>query len=141
MKIRADQALMAGVVGLGAFAAYRMLKSKPAFAAPEGKAALGDPLNMQSGTYYRGRLEVPDSRVQPLLPFNTSGTEEDLGRGLVALGFQDVRVYMSPGEVPSDWPESTVAEAGSGSRWFEGQWAGPSMPLPRPGQLKLIWVR
>lgn len=146
MKIRADKLLMAGVVGAGLYAAYRMTQAKPALPAPDnsteedGLILLGDPLTMQTGRYYRGRLDLPAPANQPILPFNSKGTEEDLGRALVALGFADVRVYMSASELPDGWPASTAASAGAGTRWFQGQWGQPDVKLPRPGQLRMIWI-
>jgi hypothetical protein len=131
--------LMAGVVGLGAFAALKLVTSKSFSSAEPKEEQMGEVLTMRQGRYYRGRLDLPPSSVQPVLPFNANGSEEDLGRGLVALGFDDVRVYMSTSEVPASWPASVVNIPGPGTRWFQGRWKGPDIQLPRPRQLTRVW--
>lgn len=147
--------LMGGVVLLGGYAAYKMLQtsSKMPSSYPLGEQGpkegaidasgltlLGDPLSMKKGQYYRGRLELPSARLQPHPPFNADGDQTGIAQALGALGFSDVRIFMSPSDAPSGWPAGTLAASREGTRWFQGKWSQEAMQLPRPTQLRLLWV-
>lgn len=136
--------VMAGVVGFGLYAVYRMggAKALPMGEEPgtEGLVLLGDPLTMKKFQHYRGRLELPNPSLQPVPPFNSQGSDEDVGRALMTLGFDDLRVFSSLKELPRGWPEGTTQKISAGTRWFQGRWSQEAITLPRPGQLTHIWV-
>lgn len=148
--MRADVKLMIGVVGLGLLAAYALSKADPNREAPgepprpgdpprpEGAnlVMLGDPLSMKQNQYYRGRLQLMAS----LPPFSSASDEETLGKALVAMGFADVRVFMTVKDLPADWPQSTMLNPAPGTRWFQGMWLGPSVKLPRPPNVESMWM-
>lgn len=148
---------MVGVVGLGILAVTLLASGKPEGAfpgAPPGVPPspgqrlimLGDPLKFENGRYYRARIKLtskPLTAMGPLgqnISISSASTKEDLGRGLVALGFQDVRVYMNERELPADWPKETAQAATPETRWFSGAWGGPTMSVPRPPAIEAVWT-
>lgn len=141
MNLRVPNLMMAAVAGLGLFAAYRLIKNKTQDVSPEGSdgslALLGDPLKLSTNRYYRARLRVHDGGVPPFL---STSTREGLQAALQALGFANVTVYMTASELPSNWPSSTVQNAGPMDRWFQAQWTQPSVSLPRPPDIQSIWI-
>lgn len=149
----APKILMLGVVAIGAYAGYRALTAPKAYALGEGGGDSGeapgdtsslvllkDPLAMKQGQYYRARMELPTSRLQPNLPFNDTGNDEDLAKALAMLGFNDVTVYSRKEELPPGWPIGTTGAITRGTRWFQARWSQPSMQLPRPSQVKTMWL-
>lgn len=142
----APKLMMIGVAGLGAYAAYRMLGAKKDAAQEEtiidssGLVLLKDPLSMKQKQYYRARLELPASRLQPLPPFNEEGTDDDLTQAMSALGFSDVQVFSSKEHLPSGWPVGTTGGPTRGTRWFQGRWSQEAMQVPRPSQVKIMWI-
>lgn len=146
--------MMVGVVTLGAYAAIKMLSAQKVLPGPHGEPALptgekidttgltllGDPLSMKKFQFYRGRLELPESRLQPVPPFNVEGDRASLLAALAALGFDQVQIFMGRDQMPSGWPAGTLRGTGEGTRFFQGRWSQEAMQLPRPGQLLLIWL-
>ena len=96
-------------------------------------------VHLRQSQYYRGRLSL-GGFAGLLPPFNASATEEQIGKGLSALGFADVRVYMNVSELPSGWPPETAMNADAGTRWFQGQWTGITADVPKPPQVEKVWV-
>lgn len=141
------------VLGLGAagLLGFLLLRKKdepqapgtgPASSLPERPSGanlvlLGDPLSLKQGQYYRGRLQLAGTSLPP---FSAMADEETLGKGLVTMGFADVRVYMGVKDLPADWPQSTMLNPVQGTRWFQGMWQGPSIQLPRPWNVETMWV-
>jgi hypothetical protein len=181
MKTDASQFMMLGVLGLGAYAAYRMTQASPSGTSPapstpgalpppaqpgpdtNGMTFLGNPLHLKKGQYYAGRLSLPVApsfAIPPLTPagpptplgavpglpdispFTQGASEEVLGRALAAMGFGDVRVYMSVADLPSSgFPASTQVNPHAGTRWFRAMWNGPAtMDVPRPPAIEMMWV-
>ena len=134
MKLTVPTLMVAAVAGIGAYAAYRLIKNK---AGDGGLAMLGNPLEMTQNRYYRGRIRMQESGAEPFVPGTDAAT---LANTLRALGFSDVKVYMNDAQLPSGWPSSTRANASPLTRWFEGQWRGASMSLPRPADIEAIWI-
>lgn len=130
--LSAPTLVMAGVVGIGAFAVYRLVKTKTEDVkpGPDGQelALLGDPLKLAANRYYRARIQ-PSS-------FLGNQSRAQVAQSLQALGFSDVTVYMTERDLPSDWPASAK---GSGI-WFQAQWRQPTISLPRPQDLDMIWI-
>lgn len=93
-------------------------------------------VKLKKDQWYRGRLFLK----LPLLPFSATADEETIGKGLVALGFKDVRVFMGIASLPSDWPKETMPLAGPNTRWFSGQWGGLTGPMPKPPQVESMWI-
>jgi hypothetical protein len=159
-----------GVVGLGVFGVVALSKkaaAQPLPAPPPGPGLLPTPpsppavgpsvpgpsgggglvfatdassVHLRQGQYYRGRLNLGAGLLGLLPPFNASATEEDIGKGLAALGLQDIRVYMKTSDLPSDWPQETTMNASPGTRWFQGQWGGSTATVPKPSQVEQVWV-
>lgn len=149
--MRADQLLMGAVVAIGGFALFRMVTNKDPNANADGPAPspsgensltlpsdnvsyLSDPLSLRQAGWYRGRLNVGG-----LPPFSTSADASQLAQALTLLGFTEVRVYMSPAELPDGWPKSTLRQ-GDDVRYFSGRWSQPSLKLPRPPAVELMWT-
>lgn len=132
--------MVAGVAAIGIFAAYRLVKLKQDVS-PEGSdgnlALLGDPLTLRQGAIYRGRLRVREAGAPPFLVGSDRATLEN---ALKLLGFGNVRVFMREGELPANWPVSTTENAGSLTRWFQGEWRMPSATVPRPPDVEAIWM-
>jgi len=132
MNFNVPLAMMLGVVGLGAFAVFRLTKTKSN--APQTTSLpdlVSQPiagLSLTQGTHYQGRLSLQALDVPPL-----ASTKAQLVQFLNLLGFKDVSVYMTPAELPSSWRELRTGTANS--RWFEGTWNNASLILPRPKQI------
>jgi len=104
-------------------------------AAVQQVADLGNPLHLLQGTYFRGRLELSGNTP----PFDVNASEESIGKGLSALGFQDVRVYQAS-ELPADWPAVTAQALLPTTRFFQGMWGAATSDMARQPQLVLMWV-
>jgi len=139
--MRADQIIMLGVAGAGLFAGYQLLKPKEDDTPPiteDNLLLLSDPLSFVQGQLYQGRLELPTPAQQPVPPFNTAGSTSELRSALEMLGFQEVKIYNTAGELPRTWPRPEPP--GPSSRWFQARWRAPSMTLPRPDALPAVWT-
>lgn len=146
----APKIMMVGVAALGAYAVVRALSAPKSYALGDESAEspgdtsslvlLKDPLSLKQGQYYRGRLELPTTRLQPIPPFNDEGSEEELTKALIMLGFDDVRVFTRKEELPTGWPVGTTGAIAKGTRWFQAKWSQASMQLPRPSQIKTMWL-
>lgn len=133
MKLVVPTLMVAAVAGIGAYAAYRLFRNRTG----GDLAMLGDPLELSQNRYYRGRLRMKESGAPPFL-LNTDGAT--LANALKLLGFSEVKVFMNKEALPKGWPTNTLNNAGPTTRWFEGQWRGPSATLPRPADLELLWI-
>jgi hypothetical protein len=153
MALRAEQWLMLGVVGIGITAAILLTRAKPrtpeALSVPLGSPAPPLPENlrvpnilgrnappgsafMNTGTTYRGRLELPAGDAR---------TREQLRTELEALGFRNVTVYMSVDEAGDEIPlPDAKINPTSGTRFFTGIWPGASVTQRMPPTLRLLWV-
>lgn len=132
MKFDTPMALMLGVAGLGAFAVYKLTQTKAS--SPQTTSAVDvasqqlPALKLVQNTHYQGRLTLQQLDVPPL-----ASTRDQLAEFLQLLGLKNVAVYMSPGELPATWTELRTGD--DSSRWFEGDWTGPDITLPRPRQI------
>lgn len=95
-------------------------------------------VRLKKGQYYRGRMNLT-SPLTNLLPFVHTASEETIAKGLVAIGFVDVRVYMNVSDLPQDWPRDTAMNTQAGTRWFQGQWTGVTGTLPKPPVMEMVW--
>lgn len=162
--MRADQLIMLGVVGLGGYAAYRMLSASPTppggptpggstpggptplpGTLPSGMVVLGNPLRLKEGQFYAGRLNLPagGTGIPGLDPFVQQAAPEATRAALEALGFTSVVVYPSiASTVPQKdhFPAETLMNPHSGTRWFIGKWNKPTMDVPRPPVIEQMWV-
>lgn len=157
--MRADELMMLGVVGLGGYAAYRMLSapSSPGAAPsspgatplpgtlPSGMVVLGNPLRLKEGQFYAGRLNLPvgSSGVAALDPFIQQASPEMTRAALEALGFTSVVIYPTVAStVPQkeNFPAETLMNPHTGTRWFIGKWNKPTMDVPRPPVIEQMWV-
>ena len=111
--------------------------SGPLVPATTSLVLLGDPLSLKKGQYYRGRLDLKSG---DLAPFRAEADEEELGKGLSALGFQDVRVFMSTSELPAGWPADGLLNPSGETRWFQAAWGQATAKMPRPDQMTMMWV-
>lgn len=142
MNLTVPNVMMAGVVGLGLFAVYRLVKTRTEDIESEGSegeelVVLGDPLKLTANRYYRARLRVRDVGSPP---FMSTSSRETIAGGMKALGFTDVQVFMGSSELPSNWPVSTTKGTGPNTRWVQGRWGQPSLSLPRPPDIEQIWI-
>ena len=141
MKLDPPFLLMIGVVGLGAFAVFRLTKTKGN--APQTTSVpdlLSQPLpglQLQQGTKYQGRLALQPIDVPPL-----ASSKAQLGQFLELLGFKDVAVYMNTSELPPDGtgsptlrPWNELRTGATNNRFFEGTWSNANVVLPRPKQI------
>ena len=154
----AAKLMMLGVVGIGAFAVLRMGKTSgavpqttdpgagppppppPGSSRPSGAGLvyLSDPLSLKQGQWYRGRIQLP---VEAAGPFSRVSSSPELGAAMSALGFAgNATFYMSADELPPDWPAESVQGVTDRTRWFYAMWAMPSIKLPRPAAIDLMWV-
>jgi len=127
MKFDTPMVMMLGVVGLGAFAAYRMTRTKGSEPQTTEPGLLSS-LKLDQNTHYQGRLALKELDIPPL-----SSSKDQLVQFLKLLGFRDVQVYMTADELPFNWAE--LKSGGSNNRWFEGTWNNASATLPRPKQI------
>jgi len=131
MKFDTPMVMMLGVVGLGAFAVFRLTKTKSAqpqtTSLPDLASQPIAALKLQNGVRYEGRLALQTVDVPPL-----AATREQLVQFIQLLGFKDVKVYMTPAELPSKWSELRTGT--SSNRWFEGT-STVTVELPRPKQV------
>lgn len=109
---------------------------------PEGTALvlLDDPLSLKQNQYYRGRMEMPLDGVPP---FDATAGVNVLVESLTGLGFADVKFYMKASELPQTgykWPMSTAKDPTPNTRWFQARWNAPSIKVPRPPAIVLMWV-
>lgn len=131
MKMNAPLAMMLGVVGLGAFAVYRLSKTKATNPQTTAADVINQPisgLQLKQGTHYQGRLVLQTLDVPPL-----ASSSAQLAQFLQLLGFKEVSVYMQTSELPSSWTELRTGTPNN--RWFEGTWGNPDILLPRPKQI------
>lgn len=148
--MRADKLLMLGVGAIGLFSVYRLVTGErgegaepgpspspsgepPPQPQPTGLAYLGDPLKFRQYAWYRGRLSMG-----ALPPFDAMATRETIATALQVLGFDNVQVFMSRAELPSNWPAGEVSDDPN-ARWFAGRWSQGAMTLARPASLQAIW--
>ena len=157
MALRADQWLMIGVGGLGAYALYRLLSTKPdqgggdmpilgtTTTAPPGTfefdqnmlyQGLGRPPRTEirlTPNWYRGRLEVP------VTPTGVIPERNAIAAQLRSLGFDPIFVYM-PEEADTAIPLPALKQNPTAqSRWFYGRWIRPAgSVLSVPAALKAI---
>lgn len=128
MKFDTPLIVMLGVVGLGAFAVYRMTKTDGAKPQTTQPGLLGPTIRLEQGARYQGRLALKPIDAPPL-----GASRDQLAQFLQVLGFRDVAVHMTPGELPFNWPDIKTGD--STNRWFEGTWNNPTTNLPRPKQV------
>lgn len=162
--MRADQLLMLGVVGLGGYAAYKMVSASPSpsgtdpvlppgsppspGALPSGMVVLGNPLHLKEGQFYAGRLNLPSDPTGGVLPgslnpFTQQASSEAIRAALEALGFNSVVIYSNIAQtVPQkeNFPAETLMNPHAGTRWFIGRWGKPTMDVPRPPVIEQMWV-
>lgn len=127
MKFDTPMVMMLGVIGLGAFAVFRMTRTKgsePQTTAP----GLLSTLKLEQGAHYEGRMVLKELDVPPL-----ASTKEQLVQFLQLLGFKNVQVYMTRDELPFNWQE--LKTGGPNHRWFEGTWSNQNATVPRPKQI------
>lgn len=132
-----DKKLLVGGGVVAAILLYFGLRKSSASIQPGPVSAIqGGNLHLTKGRYYGGRLAALG-----LPPFTANADEETIGKGLVALGFQDVRVFMNEGELPPQLRyEHYKAGASASSRWFTGAWSGMTTDVPKPPSVDLLYV-
>jgi hypothetical protein len=143
--MRADQAIMIAVGVLGGYVVYRMLKAPKGVQTTETETMLasqaplssslalqGSPLSLRQGSRYRVRLHLATN----LPPFGVNSPNEDIQKGFETMGFGSVVVQK---EAPSGWPAESLQNPEPITRWIEGTWMKPSMQLPRPKEIVMMW--
>lgn len=155
MSLRADQWLILGVVGLGAYALYRL--SKTSSVSDPQATPTGDPMRPpQPGVLLpetRGRIEAPASVAfvtgNPNAPSSTmtlSNSRAYRGRGENLtdedIAFFDVRyVYNTPEAArAAEFPEWALTGASRNTRWFYGRYLGQDATYARPAKIDAMWV-
>jgi len=151
--IRADQAIMGGVVLLGGWALYRLLTTKPSQtsldAGPAGPPALpadvaslpqnilrnGEAI-LRPGRTYAGRIEGRSSAT-------------DVSADLRAYGLEPLAVYLSPADALAAGilPQAIGQRSSPTSAWFRATWTRPSpsgasraaLTAPGRGTVSLLW--
>lgn len=144
--MRADQWLMVGVVGLGAYAVYRMVTNSPADAKQ---------LPVPTGNIPAGVLTVGPQRLTPLdaaagAPVNLRGSRPYFGylvgtplsdnaaaAQLASLGLENLRFFHSKAEAQdAGFPAPLLDHPGYVA--FYGRFLGASQARPMPANAK-IW--
>lgn len=99
----------------------------------------GSVLHLQAQRYYAGRLQAGNGMPAP---FSATADEETIGKGLAALGFSDIKIYMNAQALPeSGLKPALVQGAGETSRFFTGMWGGLTADVPRPAQVEALYVK
>lgn len=163
MPLRADQWLILGVAGLGAYALYRMSRTThnvQSTVGPNGQPSGSQPSTptptQPSGVLLpetRGRIEAP-----PLIPFvtgdpNAPGPSMQLSNSRAYRGrgenltendvsFFDVRyVYSTPEAArAAEFPEWSLTGASRNTRWFYGRYLGADATYARPAKIDAMWI-
>lgn len=167
--MRADQLLMLGVVGLGAYAVYRMVTtsasageksssstSKPDVpillparptepAIPAGilvaHPILGGRADFKNSRAYRMRIETVDTRGRIGAHIRPTDSTEAIAETLALMGFDNAQAFASPRAASAaGFPAWSLAGAGQGTRWAYGRWTPPTTSLVPPSELSLVWV-
>jgi hypothetical protein len=118
---------------------FLLLVMSVAFAGAQGSvvreaAAASDPspaIILTEGVSYRARLKLGF--------FQCLASRERIERKLGGGGFAKVRVFMSSGDLPADWPARYRSKRGSCERYAEGIWARPTMARKRPASIDAWW--
>lgn len=164
-SLRADQLLMLGVVGLGAYALYRMTKAPSQLPAsevvvppeptrpstPDGSlpalpgtvptlpatfpVVLGPGMHLINSRAYQGRIETA-------LPNGSSFSSDPatLEGQLRGLGFDAVRVWSNPIDAGPFNDARVLTAPGRGTRWFYGRYTGETTDASRPTGLVLLYI-
>ena len=154
MAIRADQALIAAVAALGAYAGYRLLtaprdqgpidpaRERPP-PPPQDRLNIANATHLQltPGRWFKGRLELPQlgaTGAPDLSGLSTTSTRAQVEAALRTLGFDAVAVYTSLPEAQTiGFLDAMTANPTEGSRWFLAR-TRPDLQVqarPRPPQL------
>lgn len=96
------------------------------------RESASESIQLREGATYRARL-------RPSF-FQCLASEARIIRHFAAGGFTKVRVFMSPRELPSDWPAQYRAKAGSCARYAEGVWARPTTERRHPPSIESWWA-
>ncbi len=154
--MRADQGIMLGVVGLGAYAVWRMLRAPaPPRPDPEDLPILTLPLRggppdpapagtllveggletLRPNDWFAGRLELTPNEAKGTLPswgFAGSAARPELGQAPNALVY-DVNEARRAG-----FPAWSLARPGQRTTWFYGRFVAP-LQRGRPPALISLW--
>jgi hypothetical protein len=145
-----DRVLMAAVVGLGAYAVYRLVTAPKAQELPAGTIPVGTPSGLQipaGSTAMTGDLlsfaqdHWYGARVELGAPDAPAG---DLGSVLRGYGLAGARTERSCGTADGLYlgrggDRTRPGLRPRGSRWIVGRWSLPSQNRPRPAWLPLVW--
>jgi hypothetical protein len=143
---------MLGVVGLGAYAAYRLVLApkgpsntfdavnpnatrafaKPSdFTLPAGNtAALGDLVGLEQARWYGG---IIDSGA----PDYPGGTANAV---LASYGFSPVTTFTDKASAAQHVPSYALATSSPTAVWFRAPFSLPTQQRPRPAWLPLLWA-
>lgn len=101
----------------------------------------GDPIHLTNSRAYGGRLETVgvDGSMRPS-PFSADSSRDEIEAGLRGLGFDAVRVYMTPQEAVAAFQGYVLSSPGRGTRWFYGRYLGPTRDVARPKALAVLWI-
>lgn len=135
---------MIGVVALGGYAVYRLVRAPsgagtglpaaagPLPAPPPGSTVLdGDLLHMREGQWYRGRFEPP-AGIDP-----TSVAALLQARGFGGTNDDPMIITDAPGTLWAPW---SLPNPSPRTRWFYARWNRPTAPLWRPDGMVLIYT-
>ena len=150
MPLRAPNAIelvMLAVVGIGAYAVYRLSKATPGGSIDPALVPPAQPL--PAGLNVPNRIVNGAIAVARGTPVRGRFESADPGRTATALqqrGFQNVRVYtLADVQANPDliaFPDALLA-AGPGSRWFTASWMGDGTmsraTVQLPPEVVLLW--
>ena len=158
--MRADQILMIGVAGLGAWAVYQLVRRPdPSRVGPSTNTSptlpilLPIPVNTGPGRFtevqgptlalrnsrpYWARVET-GSLAQSI--FQPGDSADTFLAKVQSLGFEPdtVRVFMNPMEAQALGQPFMLANATPNTRWFYGRWLRPTTTITRPRGLTHVW--
>lgn len=152
---------MIGVIGLGAYAIYRMIAngshggsgaaggggpvlSPGSFTPPaDSTAVLGDSIAFEKNRWYGGVVDLGGAGAIAPVTANAAGLANALasyGFGTPSVpNFKPPNVFLSAAEAALHVPPYAITPTSKTARYFVGLWTLPSQSRPRPAWLPLLW--
>jgi hypothetical protein len=156
--------VMGGVVLLGGYAVYRLVRAEPEPApSPPNPTApwipipgiispvppsppkpalgqiayLGDPISLAQGKTYRAIGSL--SAIEAMALGFGGDKKQTLAARFSDLGFRDVKIFDELSELPFNWPAETVTSLPDRPFMIEGVWERETASIPKPPQIVKAW--
>lgn len=98
-------------------------------------------LALANSRAYRGRIETIDASGNPTpAPFSPNATTDQIAAVFAGLGFDNAQAFATPTAARNGgFPDWSLANPGTGTRWFYGRWTLPTKSVPAPPGVSLAW--